>query len=233
MFNNNISKIVAILALFIIGILSVWFIVLPFIAIGPGLPPPAGMPEWYIPGYDIKIENESIVKDRSVAEQFELIGNRIINKNLPYFPVISQYCGYANYSRTRSDDRYLVAAWYFEDSKKFLQAEEELLQYLEGHGRVSNMMVDISEEIKRSGKDERYKGEIMFDVTQYENEITSGYFLVYNNPFGIRDDYFIVYYGFVGSFNLSNQTVFLKELIADGYYVNEPGTVGNLNNPFK
>lgn len=98
---------------------------------------------------------------------------------------------------------------------------------------MSNIMMDISEEIKRSGKDERYEGEIMFDVTQYENEITSGYFLVYNNPFGIRDDYFIVYYGFIGSVNLSNQTVFLKELIANGYYINEPGTVGNLNNPFK
>jgi len=73
-----------------------------------------------------------------------------------------------------------------------------------------------------------------FDVTEYESETTSGYFLVYKKPFlAGRDDYFIVYYGLMGSVNLSNQTPLLKELITDGYYLNEPGTVGSLKSQAK
>jgi len=40
---------------------------------------------------------------------------------------------------------------------------------------------------------------------------------VYKNTFGREGDYFIVYYGAVGSVDLSNQTPFLKALIADRY----------------
>lgn len=70
-----------------------------------------------------------------------------------------------------------------------------------------------------------------FDATKYESEITSGYFLVYEKPFvAYRDDYFIVYYGTIGAVDLSNQTPFLKALIADGCYLNAPawGTVRSL-----
>ncbi len=210
---------------------------------GPGLPPPAGMPNWYIPGTGILmgengtpvIKNGTPVLGRSVAEHFELIGDRM--KGHPScLPAISQYCGYANYTRTGSDDRYLIAAWYFNDSKNFLQAEENLYQYLEEYGRVSTVELDMGEEMDEEIKRRESRlvwgptfGPKRFNATEYESETTSGFFLVYKKPFlAGRDDYFIVYYGLMGSVNLSNQTSFLKELITDGYYLNEPGTMGGL-----
>jgi len=194
---------------------------------GPGLPLTTGMPMWYIPGYDTRIENETIIEDRSVAEHFELIGDRM--EGCPScLPLISQYCSHAKYTRTGSDDRYLIAAWYFDNSKKFSQAEVDFHQYLEEHGRVSTVELNISEDLKRLGK-EREHTPAKFNVTGYESETTSGYFLVYKNPLGRNiDEFFIVYYGSMGSFDLPNQTPFLKELIADGYYLNVPGTVGSL-----
>jgi len=216
--------------------------------IGPGLPPPSGMPNWYIPGTGILmrengtpvIKNGTPVVGRSVAEHFELIGDRM--EGCPScFPAISQYCGYANYTRTGSDDQYLIAAWYFDDSKNFLQAERDLYQYLGERGRVSTVELDIDEEMDEEIKRRESRlawgptfGPKRFNVTEYESETTSGYFLVYKKPFlAGRDDYFIVYYGLMGSVNLSNQTPLLKELITDGYYLNEPGTVGSLKSQAK
>jgi len=179
---------------------------------GPGLPPPAGMPNWYIPGTGILmgangtpvIKNGTPVVGRSVAEHFELIGDRM--EGYPScFPAISQYCGYANYTRTGSDDRYLIAADIDEEMDEEIRRRESRLVWGPTFGP------------KR------------FDVTEYGSETTSGYFLVYKKPFlAGRDDYFIVYYGLMGSVNLSKQTPFLKELITDGYYLNEPGTVWGL-----
>ena len=227
MLNDKLSKIIVILILFTIGGLCVWFI-LDFVVIGPGLPSPADMAMWYIPGTSTKIENGTIVKNQAVAEHFELIGDRK-EECPPLFPAVSQYCGYADYTRAGSDDSYLVIAWYFNDLKKFLQVEEELYQYLEVNGQVSTVELNINEEIERFGKEERY-GLKIFNVTKYESEITSGYFLVYKKPFGLveRDDYFIVYYGSMGSVDLSGQTPHLKELIAYEYYLQEPGTLGGL-----
>jgi len=231
MFKSKRSKIAAIVVLVIVGGLCVC---LNFI--GPGLPPPAGMPAWYIPGPATGIENGTLVKYRTtVADHFELIDDRKMGPP-PFFPAVSQYCGYANCIRTGSNDLYLVAAWYFDDSKKFLQAKEDLYQYLEENGRVStvelNISKEMSEEIKR--RESRLAwgptfGPKSFDVTKYESGITSGYFLVYKKPFlAGRDDYFIVYYGSIGLVDLPNQTPFLKALIADEYYLSESGTVEGL-----
>ena len=232
MFNSKISKIVAALVLLMVVGLCAWFaflFVLNFFAMGPGLPPPAGMPEWYVPGCGIQMtENGTLIEVRSVAEHFELIGDRIIDESPSCFPAISQYCGYVNCRRTGSDDQYLIAAWYFDDNKKFARAEEELYHYLKEHGEVYAVELNISEDLKRLGKEREHTPE-KFNVTGYESETTSGYFLVYKNPFGRdMDEFFIVYYGSMGSVDLPNQTPFLKELIADGYYLHVPGTVGSL-----
>ena len=227
MFNSKKSKIVASFVLLIVGGFCMCFI-LDFVAIGPGLPPSAGMPEWYVPGCGSRMENGTLIEVRSVAEHFELIGDRIIDESPSCFPAVSQYCGYANCRRTGSDDQYLIASWYFDDSKKFSRAEVDLYQYLEERGRVSTVELNISEDLKRLGKEREHTPE-KFNVTGYESETTSGYFLVYKNPFGRNmDEFFIVYYGSMGSVDLPNQTPFLKELIADGYYLNVPGTVGSL-----
>jgi len=231
MFKSKMSKISAILALFMVAGLCVWFIVLPFVSLA-GYPPSDCMQIWYLPSPDYvsadfnvsaveailddlaangtcinetilaeHVPLEGVAMNETFAGHFSLIGKRNKGASPPFFPALSQYCGYANYSRTGSDDRYLAGEWYFNDSEEFLRAEKELYQYLEEHGRVSTVDLNISEG----------------DVTKYESKTTSGYFLVYKNTFGREGDYFIVYYGATGSGDLSNQTPFLKALIADRY----------------
>ncbi len=233
MFKSKRSKIAtiatAIVILIIITVFCPWLFFL-FIPIGPGLPPPEAMQVWYLPSPDyVSGENGSVVVNETFAEYFSLIGERKKGSSPPFFPALSLYCGYANYSRTKSTDRYLAGEWYFGDKKQLQQAENELYRYLEEHGRVSTVELNISEERKRMG-DLRYAPK-SFDATKYESEITSGYFLVYEKPFvPYRADYFIVYYGTIGAVDLSNQTPFLKALIAGGYYLNDParGTVRSL-----
>lgn len=213
MFKSKKSKIAAILALLIAGGLLVLFIFLQFIVIGPGLPPSEGMAEWYIPE-----------------------GNRIMECT-PYFPEISRYCSYINYTRSDFGDQYfLIASWYFNDAKKFKQAQERLYRYLKSSGQVSTVELNISEEMAKEIKSRKNRqawgptyGSKTFYVTQYEGKNTSGYFLVYTKPFlSNRDDYFIVYYGTFESVVLYNQTSVLKNLIAEEYYLTESGTVGEI-----
>ncbi len=249
MFKSKMSKIAAILALFMVAGLCVGFIILPFVSL-TGYPPADCMQVWYLPSPDYvsadfnvsaveailddlaanrtcinetilaeHIPLEGVAVNETFAGYFSLIGERKAGVSPPFFPVLSQYCGYANYSRTGSDDRYLAGEWYFNDIKEFLHAEKELYQYLEEHGRVSTVDLKISKGSRYSPKS--------FDATKYECETTSGYFLVYKNTFGREGDYFIVYYGAVGSVDLSNQTPFLKALIADRYPTGS-GTVGYL-----
>lgn len=201
------KKTILLVLIIIVG--GIWFI-LDFIAIGPGLPPSEAMPDWYVP--------KSITDNK---QECTLL-----------FPKISQFCSYGNYTR-----RTMLAVWYFDDDKKFLQSENELTQYLEEHGQVSTVQLDINEEIDEEVKRLESKnawrptfGQKKFDAAKYDSEITSGYFLVYKKPFlESRNDYFIVYYGTRGSVNLSEQTPVLKKLIAKTYYMaNENGTVEGL-----
>jgi len=247
MFKSKMSKIVAIVALFMVAGLCVWFIILPFVSL-TGYPPSDCMQVWYLPSPDYVsggdasameavvdemvangtynettlaeyVSSMDVVVNETFAGHFSLIGERKKGASPPFFPALSQYCGYANYSRTGSDNLYLAGEWYFDDSEEFLQAEKEMCQYLEEHGRVSTVELNISKRSRYSPKG--------FNATKYECETTSGYFLVYKNTFGREGDYFIVYYGAVGSVDLSNQTPFLKALIA-GRYPTGSGTVGHL-----
>ncbi|HZK61198.1 MAG TPA: hypothetical protein VFC41_03925 [Anaerovoracaceae bacterium] len=209
MFNSKISRILSILALFLLIGLFVWFIILPFVAIGPGYPSPEYLKTWYIP---------SGVHGYRIGET---------GSPSPIFPALSQYSEYANYTRRKSDDRYLISEWYFDDRKEFLQAEAVLYQYLKEHGRLSTVQLNISEELKIIDRGLMY-GPATFNATKYESEMTSGYFMTYKDIFG-PDNYFIVYHGSMGLVNLSNQTQFLKTLIADSYPSGPRVMVGGLN----
>lgn len=208
MLNRKISRIASILALFALIGLFVWFIVLHFVVIGPGYPSPEYLKTWYIP---------SSVHGYRIGET---------GSSPPIFPALSQYSEYANYTRRKSNDRYLISEWYFDNRKEFLQAEAVLYQYLEGHGRLSTAQLNISEELKIIDGGWMY-GPATFNATKYESEMTSGYFLIYKDTFG-SDNYFIVYHGSMGLVNLSNQTPFLKALIADSYPSGPKVIVGGL-----
>ncbi len=87
-----------------------------------------------------------------------------------------------------------------------------MYKYLNEHGQVSTVELNMSREL--NGKKYAPKN---FNATKYESETTSGYFLVYENSFGRKGDYFIVYYGSAGSVDLSNQMPFLRALMAHSF----------------
>jgi len=109
------------------------------------------------------VSSMDVVVNETFAGHFSLIGERKVGVSALFFPALSQYCGYANYSRTGSDNLYLAGEWYFDDSEEFLQAEKELCRYLEEHGRVSTVKLTISEKTKS------------FDATKYECESLQEY----------------------------------------------------------
>lgn len=198
-----------IVLIFFIGILTL----LDFVAIGPGLPPSKVMPNWYIPGAD------------------DWQGNR--NSCFSSFPnTISPYCNVGKFS-----DENFINVWYFDDESGFFKGKDTLYRYLNKKGNVFEQELNISTELQKKIKRDEAEnswcptfGSRSFNATGYESSETSGYFLVYERPFlETREDYFIVYYGFMGTENLTEQTPALKELIAESYYMgNEKGKVDSL-----
>jgi hypothetical protein len=144
------------------------------------------------------------------AEHFELIGDR--TKGTPScFPAVSKYSSYVYYKRNGTDERYLIASWYFNDEKKFMQARFDLASYLKEHGTARSSGFFIPSQ------------NLEFAVTGYNSNTTSGRFVTYIRPFSAdQNDYFIVYYGLMG--RISEQHLALNKLMAEGHY-NEAGIV--------
>lgn len=214
MFSKKVNKRITILLFFIVIFIGIW-LVLDFIRIGPGLPPPEAMPRWYIP--DASKGNEQICT--------------------LLFPKISPYCNVVNISGGT-----FMIVWYFDDESEFLKGEDTLYRYLNVNGNVFqqklNISTELQEKIKRDEANNSWGptfGSHSFNATGYESPETSGYFLVYDRPFlETREDYFIAYYGIMGLTNLTEETPELKKLIAESYYMsNEEGKVDGLTRGIK
>jgi len=198
-----------IVLIFFIGI----FALLDFVAIGPGLPPPKVMPDWYIPKYD------------------HWQGNR--NSCISSFPNnISPYCNVGKFS-----DENVINVWYFDDESNFLTGEDVLYHYLKENGNLSRQEINISAEIHEVYKREMAENTSweplvphLLNITEYTSHETSGYFIVYEKPFlKTREDYFIVYYGTMDIQNFTEEKPLLKKLIVESYYMaNEYGKVDGL-----
>lgn len=205
MFYKKMNKRIVFLIFLVVAVIGVCFL-LNFIKIGPGLPPSEAMPKWYIPGAWQKNEQGCT----------------------SLFPEISSYCDMENFSEGK-----FISVWYFDDESEFLKGENTLYLYLEENGNMFqqelNISTELQEEIKRR-EVENFPNLTSFNSTGYESSETSGYFLVYESPFlKGREDYFIVYYGIMGTTNLTEETPELKKLIAESYYMsNEEGRVDGL-----
>lgn len=174
-----------------------------------GLPPSEMMPEWYL--------LDSINEDGA--------------NYLSMFPFMSQYSDCGNYTRHT-----MMCVWYFDEKTAFLESEASLSRYLVESGNVDVVELDINDEINEVVKVRESKnqwrptlGPKIFNATRYESDLTSGYFLVYSQPFlEAREDYFIVYYGTRENGSLTDQGPILEKLIAKSYYLGE-GEVKSLN----
>ncbi|PKL58165.1 MAG: hypothetical protein CVV31_13720 [Methanomicrobiales archaeon HGW-Methanomicrobiales-2] len=193
-------------------------LLLDLLTIGPGYPPLEALQKWYIPqpryGY---AENGSMIVNRTISGDLVLLGD-IEERCPPLFPVLSRRCSYAMYADTGWDDRYLVVNWYFDDNADLLQAEMDLCNRLRAAGNVSFSELIPSKEPDPS------QSEPIFDrvaVTRFESETSSGYFTVVEKPLSPEhDDYFIAYFGVVGSAPLSDHTAALEDLMLRSYSFN-------------
>ncbi len=192
------------------GLLGIILIV-DFLAIGPGHPPPSSLQKWYVPQPRAEYaENGSVVANRTMDENLVLLDG-IEEGSPPLFPVLSRYSSHATYADTRSGDRYLVVSWYFDDAADFSQAEEVLCRHLRAFGNVSPVDLALPAE-PGSSRGETVSGSI--SATKFESESSSGYFLVVEKPLSPEyDDYFLVYFGVFGPSSLCDHTAALEYLM--------------------
>lgn len=104
-----------------------------------------------------------------------------------------------NITCNRTGDRYISEARYFEDWDEFRQEREYLFRYLMRHGTISQVTLDLSDELARTN--DTYIAGLKtrhVDATAYESPETSGYFLIFSTDFFPEPGYFIAYYGIAG-----------------------------------
>ncbi|MEL4305363.1 hypothetical protein [Methanococcoides sp. LMO-2] len=193
--------------LFLLSLLAVSiYVASTYLIIGPGLAPAEIMKEWYLPGG--AGDNEA---------------------DLSLFPAISEYSASSRYSNST-----IICVWYFEKKSSFLEGENNLSEYLKESGQVEILEINITNEldevINSRGKNwQPTNGPRVFDATKYEGTETSGYFIVYENPFlETSEDYFITYYGTKDTTNFNDKKNDLMYLIARSYYLGE-GNVTSLD----
>ncbi|WP_209680460.1 hypothetical protein [Methanohalophilus levihalophilus] len=204
---------------------------------------------WHIPAFEEMPEvyfPDSMQKNNSYLAYFPDISE--YSASSEYFVHQVEYpipVLFVNTDSSTSDDTLagmIICSWFFSDKESFQNAEDTLSAYLLESGTVSTVEFDINEEMKEVIKARELKNKLSpndywrptygpktFNATSYESEATSGYFVVYSEPFvEISNDYFIVYYGTTGTTDISKQKSSFAQLIAESYYFSEGG-VGPLH----
>ncbi|MCK9593712.1 MAG: hypothetical protein M0Q91_17060, partial [Methanoregula sp.] len=82
------------------------------------------------------------------------------------------------------------------------------------HGDVSNVTLDLSEELTRTNN--TYIAGLkarQISAIKYKNATTSGYFIVFETGYYPGQNYYIAYYGVVGSSDIQAHTTQLETLM--------------------
>lgn len=159
----------------------------------------------------------------------------ISNTPPPFFPDLSQDYALRNISCERPDDRFISIVWYFNKWDTFRDQRERLLAYLIQHGSVSNVTLDLVE--KRSGTDNTTNphannGSIRhITAIKYTSTSTSGYFAIFDSDYFPRPNYFIAYYGVVGSSDVDKYLPNLESFLATRYSIDQFNPVTPMATP--
>ncbi|NPE28792.1 hypothetical protein HNV12_12675 [Methanococcoides sp. SA1] len=129
----------------------------------------------------------------------------------PLFPLIS-----INSESNIYSDSLVMIVWYFETESEFQRGEKKLSEYIEDRGQIEDVELYIRGGINTA-----------LNATKYEENETSGFFIVYEKPFGDnRDDYFITYYGTTTPELFSEQEDEIISLITHSYYSSSENVTG-------
>lgn len=206
--------------------------------------PPQVRAGWYLPGQDIVWTTYGPDLIPSAQEQLILTGYRVASP--PQFPELSPFSRYQNYTHIRTDDPYMIAVWYFNDERKFLESQKMLVGFLETSGTVSSVELNFTEHNMRDWKStpgiqNSQNLQTIPDhikATGYKSYDTSGYFFtvtipgpgvpVHDRDYSVNKERYIVYYGTTTPANLMSETPFLKDMIAETYRYDHISSVGAL-----
>ena len=206
--------------------------------------PPQVRTCWYLPQQDIVWTTSGPGLTTSTQERLILAGHRDVSA--PQFPALSPFSSYENYTHLTTNDQYMIAVWYFNDEREFLESQKDLVGFLKTSGTISSVELNCTEQImifEKSVPDiqesqKRHTIPAILKITGYESVNTSGYFFTVTIPvpgvpvrhsdYSVNEEYYIVYYGTTTPANLTSQTPFLKDMIAETYRYDHMPSVGAL-----
>jgi hypothetical protein len=199
--------------------------------------PPQVRAGWYLPQQDIVWTTTGPSSTHPTQEHLVLAGHR--DAAASQFPTLSPYGRYENYTHLTTNNQYMIAVWYFNDERKFLESQKILVAFLENEGEISSVDLNFTEHSKRfresaPGEDSqnRYTIPDHLKATGYESASTSGCFFTVTIPepgyYAENKEYYIVYYGTTSPANLTSQIPFLQEMIAETYRYDLKSTAGAL-----
>jgi len=196
-----------------------------FVPMGPGFPPPSVRPLFLLPASYGELGNPvlgsyDVLYSLNRSENSEFRGPVVMTPespgpretSMPFFPELSEYWMYINYTYNRTGDRFIAAVWYFPDRSELTDKEKVLADYLSGTGTVVPLTLDLTPAILETG-DPVLKNTTTrkIPVTAYESGETSGYFFVFEGSRPSTAHHYIAYYGMIGPGNLSSATPLLEQ----------------------
>jgi hypothetical protein len=206
--------------------------------------PPQVRAGWYLPQQDIIWTTSGPGLTTPTQERLILAGHRDVPA--PQFPALSSFSNYENYTHLTTDDQYMIAVWYFNDEREFLESQKDLVGFLKRSGTVSSVELNFTEQImvfEKSVTDLQDSQKLhtipaILEITGYESVNTSGFFFTVtipgpgvpagNRDYTVNKEYYIVYYGTTTPADLMSQTSFLKDMIAETYRYDHMPSAGAL-----
>ncbi|WP_440950509.1 hypothetical protein [Methanosphaerula subterraneus] len=131
-------------------------------------------------------------------------------KRPPFPSNVSGNYYYTNFTSPKTGEQYLTAVWYFRDWDGFIKEKDELHRYLQQHGTVTPITLNLSPELAGSNSSDlvtlsRSEQWQAIDATRYESDETSGYLLTFVMDSYPGVNYYIAYYGVVGPTDLREE----------------------------
>ncbi len=140
-------------------------------------------------------------------------------KSPPFLLNVSNHFYYSNFTSPNTGEQYLIAVWSFDTLDGFTEGKDELNRYLWQHGTVTPIVLNLSPELAGSSSSDlvnlsRSAQWRAIEATRYNGDRTSGYVLTFamNSRPGVN--YYIAYYGVVGTAEMSEDTTHRLHLLA-------------------
>ncbi|ACL16958.1 AI-2E family transporter [Methanosphaerula palustris] len=140
-------------------------------------------------------------------------------KRPPSLPNVSDNYYYTTFTSPGTDEQYLDAVWYFNTWDGLTKGKDELHRYLQQHGTVTPIALNLSPELAGSSSPDIRELALLeqwqaINATRYDGDGTSGYFITFATNYYPGENYYITYYGIMGKADRSEETTHRLHLLA-------------------